>query len=101
MNGQPIRLYRPSTGTEGACFQEEYCCNCARDLAMNGAKDFDDCKPEELCQIIADTYAYDIGEPQYPKEWIEDENGARCTAFVPVGAEIRPPRCEKTLELPL
>lgn len=96
---KPIRLYRPSSGSEGAYFQEQFCCHCARDAAMNGSKVFDDCRDDDLCQIIADTYAYDIGEPQYPREWIEDEEGPRCTAFVPFCHDIPRPRCDKTLDL--
>lgn len=78
----PYQPYRPSSGTEGACFFEAWCCRCARDKAMREGCDIDECDDNEKCQIIADTMCYDIDDPKYPKEWIEDESGPRCTAFI-------------------
>lgn len=78
--------YRPSNGTEGAFFHEHWCCRCARDKAMREGHEIDECDDDELCQIIADTFAYDIDHPKYPKEWIEDDEGIpTCTAFVRAG----------------
>lgn len=74
--------YRPSSGTEGASFFEAWCCRCARDKAMREGCDIDECDDNEKCQIIADTMCYGIDDPKYPKEWIEDESGQRCTAFI-------------------
>ena len=37
---------------------------------MSEGKDFFECAPEEVCQIIADTYAYSVDDPKYPKEWV-------------------------------
>lgn len=69
--------YRPSNGTEGEFFQEKFCQRCVKDRACN--------KPNpdwsEGCKILAATFANDIDDPDYPKEWIEDDEGARCTAF--------------------
>ncbi len=97
----PIALYRPSNGTEGEAFISEWCGNCARDLSANGTKDFDDCEEHELCDIIARSFAHDESEPEYPREWVEDDDGPRCTAFVPKDQPVPPPKCEHTLELPL
>jgi len=32
-------------------------------------------------QIVSDTFPYDVSDPRYPKEWVQDEQGPRCTAF--------------------
>lgn len=62
--------YRPSNGTEGDCFMAQFCNNCVRDM-----------NPDSPCRILTDTFIYSIDDPEYPKEWIEDDDGARCTAF--------------------
>ena len=66
------RPYRPSSGCEGLDFKEEFCFRCRK----YGADD----KPEEHCPIEDATYI-NTTDPLYPKEWVQDENGARCTAF--------------------
>ncbi len=71
--------WEPSNGTEGALFIEAWCCNCARDKAMREGADFDECDDNELCEIIAAGFRGPV------KEWIEDDSGPRCTAFVPAG----------------
>mgnify|MGYP005999349449 CR=1 FL=1 len=44
---------------------------------------------------------YNVGEPEYPKEWIVDEGGPKCTAF----EEEKTPepthrqRCKNTIDL--
>ncbi len=67
--------YSPSNGTEGVWFTEKYCMNCKY------------CDPNPLgkkqCKILAATFFKEIGDPGYPKEWIEDETGPRCTAHEP------------------
>jgi hypothetical protein len=85
--------YRPSNGTEGADFQDAFCCRCERDAK------FSEDTPELGCQILADTFAYDIDHPKYPKEWIIGKDGfGCCAAFVDAGEEI-PYRCDKTIDL--
>lgn len=99
MSDKPIRLYRPSNGTEGAWFWEAWCCRCQRDKAMREGADFDECDDNERCDIIANTMAFGIDEPSYPQEWRYDENGTPCcTAFVPAGDRV-PERDEHTLPL--
>lgn len=82
--------YRPSNGTEGEMFMEEFCFHCARDAKFRETQD-----GEDGCPILADTYVYEKDDPKYPKEWVYDpdkmvkegvltiggEDGARCTAF--------------------
>lgn len=90
MEGQP---YRPTSGTEGAAFQERWCDHCARDAAFRADPDFG-----TGCQIVADTFAYDITDPKYPKEWVFDAEGRpKCTAFTTDPA--CPVRCDKTIDL--
>lgn len=94
---RPVRLYRPSNGTEGIGFYEDWCFKCAKDAHMNSGKDWDLCQPNEICSIIGDTLAYGIDDPKYPKEWIRDQRGRpRCLAFEPVG---KPYRCPRTIDM--
>ena len=71
--------YRPSNGTEGAYFMARFCERCQRDDAFQkGVGD--------SCPIAASTMAFGIDHPDYPKEWIADDDlghNARCTAFEP------------------
>lgn len=71
------KKYRPSNGSEGADFMSEFCDRCQRDAAFQDGTG-------DSCQIAAATMAYNIADPEYPKEWIEDERGPRCTAFEPI-----------------
>lgn len=62
--------YRPSNGTEGDVFFCKYCELCKKNLVPEG------------CKIQLRTMAFDIDEPEYPKEWVHDKDGyAICTAF--------------------
>lgn len=69
--------YRPSNGTEGHAFIEHFCGRCVKDEAYRHGGD--------SCPIVANTLAYGIDDPRYPREWIEDDDGSdpRCTAFEP------------------
>lgn len=65
--------YRPSNGTEGFQFQTTFCDNCHYDGDPEHGKG---------CMILAKTMIYDIGDPEYPKEWVQNEQGEpRCTKF--------------------
>jgi hypothetical protein len=95
-----IRLYRPSNGTEGECFFEGWCTRCARDKAMNEGKPIEDCDDDEKCDLIANSFAFDIDHPKYPQEWRYDDKGEPCcTAFVPLGEPIPQPRCPHTVDM--
>lgn len=92
-------LYRPSNGTEGEDFFDSWCRRCARDRAMREGLDVDDCDDNERCDLIARSFAHDIDEPEYPQEWIVDENGnGRCTAFIPAGEAVVD-RCPHTTDM--
>lgn len=82
------RPFRPSNGTHGEIFMSCFCYRCKRDQAFQ-----QDMENNDGCPIIADTLCYDVDDPKYPKEWIEDVDsepgligapGARCTAFEPI-----------------
>lgn len=93
-NVQP-RPYRPSNGSEGIDFHNAWCAHCARDAAM---REDDHADPANGCWIIAATFAYQIGHPKYPREWIYGEDGRpRCTAFTTDPS--RPVRCDRTPDL--
>lgn len=72
-----MKPYRPSTGTEGMDFCEQFCKNCIHGKYEHTG-DIDD-KP---CEILSRSFLYEVNEAGYPKEWIEDEHGnGKCTAF--------------------
>lgn len=92
--------YRPSNGNEGMIFFAAWCHRCTRDKAMREGIDFDECDDSELCKIIANTFAYDVTDAEYPIEWQYGKDGQPCcTAFVPAGESIPTPRCPNTKEL--
>ena len=77
--------YRPSNGTEGEIFQEEWCERCAKD------------SPSRPCSILTRTMALAVDEPGYPKQWVRDAEGdwprnPRCTAFAEPKTRGRPSR---------
>lgn len=77
-----FKPYRPSNGTEGECFMGQWCAHCERDKASREPGAF----PGDGCEIIANTMAYSIDDPNYPKEWrCDGPSGPRCTAFTPEG----------------
>jgi len=66
---------------------------------MRGEKDFDDCDDSEKCQIIADTFAYEVSDPKYPREWRYDNAGFPvCTAFVQYTGEDMRETWQRTLD---
>ena len=86
------RPYRPSNSTDGDIFESNNCALCERDEAFRRDQDLPG------CDILCNAMAFDINHPCYPREWVPDERGPRCTGFVPVGQEI-PYRCPNTLEM--
>lgn len=62
--------YRPINGTEGECFQEQFCAHCWKNRNQG-------------CLIAARTMLFDVDEPEYPKQWTYDAQGQpTCTAFL-------------------
>lgn len=88
--GQP---YRPGSGTEGMAFDDLWCEHCARDAEWR-----EDPDAADGCQILSDTFVYDVDDPNYPKEWVYGRDGRPCcTAFTT--DPNKPLRCDKTLDL--
>lgn len=99
MSNHIIKLYRPGNGTEGEVFMDRWCRHCARDLAMSEGKDMEECDDDEMCKIIGNTMAFDIGDPEYPNEWQYDHKGMPvCTAFVQAGMPV-PLKDDLTMDL--
>jgi hypothetical protein len=91
------RPYQPSNGSEGEGFHAAFCDHCARDAAFRETNYEGD--PALGCQILADSFAYRVTDPEYPKEWIQDDDGGnpRCTAFTTDPS--MPVRCDKTADM--
>ena len=70
------RPYRPSNGCEGLDFQEEFCAHCTKDAEYRETDD-----GRDGCSILSAAYLYPVSDRLYPKEWVTDEQGPRCTAF--------------------
>ncbi|MEE9573009.1 MAG: hypothetical protein V3W20_08180 [Candidatus Neomarinimicrobiota bacterium] len=67
--------YQPSNGTEGMYFEEEHCLQCIN------------CDPhpcgDKQCQIWCNALCYSINDPEYPEEWVYDDNDKpTCTNHV-------------------
>lgn len=68
------RRYRPSNGDEGMSFMARFCDRCERDRAFQDGTG-------DSCPIAAATMVFGVNDPEYPCEWIEEDDGPRCTAF--------------------
>lgn len=85
--------YRPSSGTEGMAFDEAWCEHCARDAAWR-----EDPDAADGCDILSRTFALDITDPEYPKEWVYRSDGMPCcTAFTT--DTTKPVRCDKMIDM--
>lgn len=92
--------YQPSNGTEGECFFDAWCRQCARDRSMREGDNVDDCDDGEVCKIIGDTMAFSPEDEEYPKEWQYGKDGQPCcTAFVQAGQAIPPERDTYTIDM--
>lgn len=69
-----MKLYRPSNGTEGDMFMDNFCYQCIHENPKeNGSP---------KCEIITLVMCYDTKDKEYPKEWCYDENEKpTCTKF--------------------
>ena len=94
----PVRLYRPSSGSEGIDFQSAWCGECKHDKLWNGeAVDPDRVSQDDMCQIIGRSMAHSIDEPGYPQEWVRAQDGRpMCLAFERKGT---PYRCLLTVDM--
>lgn len=77
---KPGELYRPSNGTEGMIFMEDFCCQCIHERWMHHPDTTGD---DGKCPIVSATMAYDTSDKEYPKEWTYDAAGKpTCTKWV-------------------
>lgn len=44
--------------------------------------------PSKPCSVLGRTMAFDVHDKDYPREWITDDDGPRCTAF---SDHVKPP----------
>ena len=61
------RPYRPSNGTEGMAFMAAYCGRCKRDQEYQRTQ-------ENGCSITVLSMAHYPEDPEYPPEWIEEDD---------------------------
>ena len=72
-----IRLYRPSNGTEGMMFADEFCDQCMHQNPNPEAEN------PKNCNICMRSFLYGINDPEYPIEWRYDAlDHPTCTAFI-------------------
>ena len=69
------KKYRPSNGTEGEMFCDDFCYHCIH------------CDPDpegkKQCEILLRSLCYDIDDPEYPIEWTYNEKDEpTCTNYV-------------------
>jgi len=66
------KKYIPSNGSEGEFFMIKFCFKC---------QFYDD---EQGCPILNATQVNDVGDPEYPSQWIceSDLITGKCTAFM-------------------
>jgi hypothetical protein len=89
--------FQPSSGTIGHAFIAGWCGNCARDKALREGVEPEECDDNQRCDIVDRTMLYKVDDPEYPSEWIYDQDGHPCcTAFVPAGDPVPAPRCDHT-----
>lgn len=75
------KSYRPTSGSEGLSFTGKFCDHCKREAKYRETDDGDD-----ACPIQTAAMSFESFEPEYPKEWVQDDDAgsnARCTAFQP------------------
>ena len=74
------RPFRPSNGSEGRWFMNDHCDMCSHDHSAHMGEN------ENGCGIVARTLSFDIGDKEYPSEWIYTDDGKpTCTQFEPDG----------------
>lgn len=85
--------YRPSNGTAGQVFYEDWCARCHREA---GGRE---------CKILTATFIYNVDERGYPKEWVQDAQGwpgnPRCTAFEEPRASVHHTLIKDKRQIPM
>lgn len=91
--------YRPSSGSEGESFYEDWCEGCIHERPIR--EDYDNAIAQGLgCAIWMKTHLFDIDDPRYPTEWTHDREtkSPKCTAFERDTGQSQP-RCAQTNDL--
>lgn len=70
------RPYRPTSGSEGDAFMEDFCDRCTRHVRYRETQG-----AQGACEIMISSMAYEVTDPKYPKEWLTDGERDWCTAF--------------------
>lgn len=66
--------YRPSNGTEGEWFMDQFCHQCVKCPISPEA--------DNQCKIMLRSLMYNTEDKEYPKQWVyTDEGKPICTAF--------------------
>lgn len=71
--------YRPSNGTEGIDFHENWCTVCQRERAYMDDPD----SHEKACKIFSLSLIHNVDDQAYPRELIYSQSGPVCTAYRP------------------
>lgn len=78
--------WQPSNGTEGWDWLGNWCFRCLHDAQ------YSDEDPGAGCQILAHALAFNIGDPEYPPEWVYKDGREVCTAYVSI-TTVRTKQC--------
>lgn len=69
--------FRPSNGTEGMIFMDAFCMRCIHEKFSHTLDHAD-----KKCDILSKSMLHELGDVEYPKEWIYNEEGwPVCTAW--------------------
>lgn len=78
MSEEPIP-YRPSNSTDGDIFIAEFCSRCTGFFGGH-------------CTILMRMMAFDVEDPEYPKQLVCTDSGPTCTSFKDKAANPPKPR---------
>jgi hypothetical protein len=73
-----LRKFRPSNGTEGMIFVENFCDHCKHEKFCHTNNDND-----KKCDILTNSMMHNVDEPEYPAELIYGDDGQpTCTKYI-------------------
>lgn len=94
--------FRPANSAEGGAFIRRWCSRCTRDASLNGTMEFEDAEAEDLiCPIYGATIRHELGEAEFPPEWVLLDGVPTCTAFDELVPEGGLTDAEKAAQGPL
>ena len=65
------RKYRPTSGTEGICFEESFCHQCIHERWVHN-QDAD--REEDKCPIYSKMILLEVDDPEYPRPFEKDKD---------------------------